>query len=292
MMKKKNAIFGLSVFALALMMAFMLPRIVVADGLGQDENVNAEISDPDVSEAMEQEVAETAQDVRQGAQDAARKTEQMAETATRETAEFLEETEDVLDRATTFLTETLESKKRIPKSVIENSAGIALFPDVTKAGFIAGGRYGNGILMLNQKNGWNGPIFLSLMGASVGAQIGVEQSDLFMVFNNQEAINDLVDGELTLGAQTSVSAGTWGNKVGASTDADVLVYKRTEGLFAGASLSGAVINVDEDSNLAYFKSQEETGRAYYGTDKMLSGEKEFPKTNKADKVIVILSDWE
>ncbi len=291
-MKKKNAIFGLSVFALALMMAFMLPRIVVADGLGQDENVNAEISDPDVSEAMEQEVAETAQDVRQGAQDAARKTEQMAETATRETAEFLEETEDVLDRATTFLTETLESKKRIPKSVIENSAGIALFPDVTKAGFIAGGRYGNGILMLNQKNGWNGPIFLSLMGASVGAQIGVEQSDLFMVFNNQEAINDLVDGELTLGAQTSVSAGTWGNKVGASTDADVLVYKRTEGLFAGASLSGAVINVDEDSNLAYFKSQEETGRAYYGTDKMLSGEKEFPKTNKADKVIVILSDWE
>ncbi len=290
MLKKKNVIFGLSVFALVLMMAFMLPQMIMAEGSGQDGN--AEISDPDVSEAMEQQAAETAQDVRQGAQEAARETEQMAETATRETTEFLAETEDVLDRATMFLTETLEAEKRIPKAVIDNSVGIALFPDVTKAGFIAGGRYGNGILMLNQKNGWNGPIFLSLVGASVGAQIGVEQSDLFMVFNNQEAINDLADGDLTLGAQTSVAAGTWGNKIGASTDADVLVYKRTEGLFAGVSLSGAVINVDEDSNQAYFKGHEETGRAYYGSDKMLSGEEEVPKTNKADKVIVILSDWE
>lgn len=302
-MKKKNVIFGLSVFALALLMAFMLPQVIMAGGSGKHKKGTAEISDPDTSEAIEQEISETAQDVRQGTQEAVQETEeaahevaegteQVAEEATRETAEFLAETEEVLDRAAMSLKEALDVKKRIPKAVIDNAAGIAIFPDVTKAGFIAGGRYGNGVLMLNQKNGWNGPVFINLVGASVGAQIGVEQADLFMVFNNQEAVNDLADGDLTLGAETSVAAGTWGNKIGTSTDTDVLVYKRTKGLFAGVSLSGAVIDVDEDSNMAYYRGQEETGRAYYGTEKVLTGEKEVPKTNKADKVIIILSDWE
>ena len=181
MMKKKNVIFGLSVFALALMMAFMLPQMIMAGGSGKHKKETAEISDPDVSETMEQEITETAQDVRQGTREAvqetgqaahevAEETEQMAEEATRETAEFLAETEEVLDRAAMSLKEALDVKKRIPKAVIDNAAGIAIFPDVTKAGFIAGGRYGNGVLMLNQKNGWNGPVFISLVGASVGAR--------------------------------------------------------------------------------------------------------------------------
>lgn len=291
MMKMKNVCIGLSVFALALTLVFMMPQVVLATGSGKHAEGKAEIADPDVSEAMEQEVAEGAQDIRQGTREAAQETEQMAAEAAEETSEFVAETEQVIDRAAMSLKEVVNREKRIPKQVIQNAAGVAIFPDVTKAGFIAGGRYGRGLLMLNQKNNWNGPLFISLYGASVGAQLGVEQTDLFMVFNTQEAIRDLRDGDLTLGAQTSVAAGTWGTKTGATTDADVIVYKQTEGLFAGVSLSGAVINVDEDANRAFFKGQKE-GRAYYGSEKVLSGEKQVPKTAKADKVIVILTDWD
>jgi lipid-binding SYLF domain-containing protein len=291
MMKMKNVCMGLSVFALALTLVFMMPQVVLATGSGKHAEGKAEIADPDVSEAMEQEVAEGAQDIRQGTREAAQETEQMAAEAAEETSEFVAETEQVIDRAAMSLKEVVNREKRIPKQVIQNAAGVAIFPDVTKAGFIAGGRYGRGLLMLNQKNNWNGPLFISLYGASVGAQLGVEQTDLFMVFNTQEAIRDLRDGDLTLGAQTSVAAGTWGTKTGATTDADVIVYKQTEGLFAGVSLSGAVINVDEDANRAFFKGQKE-GRAYYGSEKVLSGEKQVPKTAKADKVIVILTDWD
>lgn len=313
MMKMKDVCIGLSVFALALTLVFMMPQVVLATGSGKHAEGKAEIADPDVSEAMEQEVAEGAQDIRQGTREAAQETEQMAEEAAQETeqmaeevgqeteqmameaaeetSEFVAETEQLIDRAAMSLKEVVNREKRIPKQVIQNAAGVAIFPDVTKAGFIAGGRYGRGLLMLNQKNNWNGPLFISLYGASVGAQLGVEQTDLFMVFNTQEAIRDLRDGDLTLGAQTSVAAGTWGTKTGATTDADVIVYKQTEGLFAGVSLSGAVINVDEDANRAFFKGQKE-GRAYYGSEKVLSGEKQVPKTAKADKVIVILTDWD
>ncbi len=295
------------VFGLALSLVFLLPRIGMAGGKSKGE-----IADPDVSEAVEQEIAEGAQDMRQGTdeavqetqeagrevmretEEAARETAEGVEAATaeaaEETAEFMDDVEQVIDRSARSLEEVIRRANRIPKELIDNSAAVAVFPDVTKAGFIVGGRYGQGVLMLNQKNGWNGPIFISLLGASVGAQLGIEQTDLFMIFTEKEALDGLRDGELTLGAETSVAAGTWGAKAGATTQADVLAYKQTEGLFAGVSLSGAVIDVDEDMNEEYFK-KDDASRSYYGTDVVLSGDKEIPKTQKTEKLVIILKDW-
>ena len=44
--------------------------------------------------------------------------------------------------------------KSIPASVMQNAAGIVIIPDVIKAGLIAGGRRGTGVLVAkNQNNG-------------------------------------------------------------------------------------------------------------------------------------------
>ncbi len=181
------------------------------------------------------------------------------------------------------------AEERIPPAILENAAGIAIFPDLTKVGIGIGGSYGYGVLMVNENNNWSGPIFLSLFGASIGAQLGVESTDVLMVFNNRETLNDFSDGEITLGAETSVAAGPWGAKAAANTEADILVYKNTAGLFAGISVSGDVLTVDESANKE-FLGTEESARAYFGSEEKLS-KKKFPETQQVKQLKDSLSNY-
>lgn len=307
MMKRKSEIIlDAAILALAVAFLFAFPQALTAAGTGDHGHEKADMRDPNTSETLEQEAEEAAQDVRQGTREAVRETEQaideaareaeqVAEAAAHETAEMVEETERIIERATLSLEEVVEAERPyIPEEIIRNAAGVAIIPDVTKASFIAGARYGRGVLMLNQESAWNGPLFISLYGASVGAQLGVEQSDIFMVFNTPEAVNDLRDGDITFGAESSLAVGTLGEKAGATTDADILVYKRTEGLFAGISLSGAVLNVDVDANVAYSRGQKDKGNGHapYRPDEVLTGQKEIPQSEETDKLIIVLKDWE
>jgi lipid-binding SYLF domain-containing protein len=200
------------------------------------------------------------------------------------------EIDQVLDKAARALRAAAVIEDRIPKTLIDDAAGVALFPDMNKAGVLVGGRYGNGILMLHSKSGWQGPVFISLSGASFGTQIGLERTDLFMVFTDREALDGLQKGQLTLGPETSVAAGIWETETGISTGADVLIYKTTEGLFAGLSLSGGMLKVNEPANETYFQGKE-AARAYYGSDKTPIDSEDVPKNSRVEQMITILSEW-
>lgn len=200
------------------------------------------------------------------------------------------EIDQILNKAARSLRTLAVMQDRIPKGLIGNAAGVALFPDMNKTGVHLGGRYGNGIVMLNSKSGWQGPIFIFLFGASFGAQIGLERTDLFVVFTDREALAELQKNQLTLGAETSVAAGNWGTKTGISTNADVLIYKKTKGLFAGLSVSGGMLKVNEPANETYFRNKE-TGRAYYRKDKTLIDSENLPKNSRVEQMITILSEW-
>ena len=48
----------------------------------------------------------------------------------------------------------------IPPSLLHMAQGIAIFPDLLKAGFILGGRYGVGVLLArNDDRSWGNPVF-------------------------------------------------------------------------------------------------------------------------------------
>ncbi len=193
------------------------------------------------------------------------------------------------DSTNVIQTMTPRGEDKIPPQIIENSGGIAIFPDVTKVALgTVGGRYGGGVLMLHRDNEWSGPIFISLYGASVGAQLGVEQSDLIMVFTKNTSLEKFSDGELQLGAEVSVAAGPWGEKAGASPQAEVLAYKQTEGIFAGIALSGAILNTGEENNRMYYS---EAKGAYPGTEKVLSGQEKLPKTEQTAALIQALNKY-
>jgi len=145
----------------------------------------------------------------------------------------------------------------VPDSMFDKAEAIAVVPDVVKAGFVLGGRYGRGLLSIRRADGtWSNPTYMSLTGGSVGFQAGVQSTDVVLVFRTRRSVDSLVHGKFTLGADASVAAGPVGRHATASTDAalkaEIYSYSRSRGLFAGVALDGTVLSVDHDSNELVF----------------------------------------
>lgn len=148
--------------------------------------------------------------------------------------------------------------KGIPRDFLSQAAAVAIFPDVIKAGFVIGGKYGRGVIIKHDPgaNRWSAPAFYSIGAGSVGWQIGAESTDLVLVIRHQRGVESLLHNEFTLGGDASVAAGPVGRNAEAATDvalkSEVLAYSRSRGLFAGISLEGAKINPLDDYNKAYY----------------------------------------
>lgn len=165
-------------------------------------------------------------------------------------------------------------EKGIPPSLLENANGIAIVPGVIKVGFVVGGRHGRGVLLIRQEDGgFSNPVFVSLTGGSVGWQIGATSTDVILVFKSGQSVEGIMKGKFTLGADAAVAAGPVGRSAEAATDvqlkAEIYSYSRSRGLFAGVSVAGAALQIDDDANADYY------GREGVRPREILKG-KEFP----------------
>src|SRR5205085_2382095 len=99
---------------------------------------------------------------------------------------------------------------------------------------------------------WSTPSYIEISGGSVGLQLGVEATDLVLVFTNKQGIDSLLKGKVKLGADATVAAGPVGRKGEVGTDirlnSAVYSYSRSKGLFAGVSLDGSAITIDDSAN--------------------------------------------
>ncbi len=145
----------------------------------------------------------------------------------------------------------------IPEALLRNTYGIAIIPGVIKAAYVLGGQYGKGVIMLREKGGsWSNPCFITLAGGSLGWQIGVQKTDIVLVFKSGKSVENITQGKITLGADVSVTAGPVGRRAEASTDvefeAEIYSYSKSKGLFAGVSVQGASISIDHDANQNFY----------------------------------------
>lgn len=161
--------------------------------------------------------------------------------------------------AATVLDEIMSAAdKAVPRAIVENAEGIAVFPSMIKGGLVVGGQRGRGVLSVRDKKsgGWSSPAFLTITGGSFGAQIGAQAIDLILVINNQRGLEQLVKNQFKIGADASAAAGPIGRDASASTDiqmrAQILSYSRARGLFAGVTLNGATIRQDRDANERFY----------------------------------------
>jgi len=166
--------------------------------------------------------------------------------------------EGTIDSARAALAEIVAIPgRRIPHKLLSDAEGVAIVPNVIKIGFVAGIRRGRGVVIVRDKDGdWSLPQFITLTGGSVGWQAGAQATDVVLVFRTKRSVQGLLTGKFTIGADASASAGPVGRNVEAATDAElkaeILSYSRSRGLFAGVSLDGSALQVDEPAHFAYY----------------------------------------
>jgi lipid-binding SYLF domain-containing protein len=120
------------------------------------------------------------------------------------------------------------------------SKGVLVMPHVTKAGFILGGQYGQGALLVGGKT----VQYYSLVSGSLGYQIGAEQYDMVIIFMTDEALSKFRKSE---GWEAGADAEVTLVKVGANASVETLRSQNPvvgfvfdqKGLMAGVSLKGA-----------------------------------------------------
>ncbi len=168
--------------------------------------------------------------------------------------------EMIVRESTTVLAEAMVTPgNRIPQAMLQDAFGVAIIPNVVKGSFVIGARHGRGLLFVREPTGiWHAPVFITLTGGNIGWQIGVQSSDIVLVFKTERSIQGLLSGKLTIGADAAAAAGPVGRETGVATDgklqAEIYTYSRSRGLFAGLSIDGSVVQVDQFATGAYYPS--------------------------------------
>lgn len=144
----------------------------------------------------------------------------------------------------------------VPNEILSRADCVAVVPSMLKGGFVVGAKYGRGLASCRTPKGWSAPAFFTVKGGSFGFQIGGQAVDLVMLIMNNEGMQRLLSSKVALGADASVAAGPVGRHAEGNTDwkmrAQVLTYSRARGVFAGASLNGAVLKQDKDSTREFY----------------------------------------
>lgn len=160
-----------------------------------------------------------------------------------------------IHESATVLSEILNAGDRsIPRDLIEKAHCVGIVPDLKRAGFIVGAKYGKGVVTCRLHNSakWSAPSTIRIEGGSIGIQIGLGETDVVFIVNNQRGENDIMKDKFTIGAEANAMAGPVGRSAEAETDAmmkaEILGWSRSRGAFAGVALEGATLRPDSEDN--------------------------------------------
>jgi lipid-binding SYLF domain-containing protein len=161
-----------------------------------------------------------------------------------------------LQDAATVLGEIFGMPDGIPKELLDKAECVIVVPSVKKVAVGIGGSYGRGALSCRTgqtfEGPWSAPAMFALEGASIGFQLGGQETDYVLLVMNDRGANSILGSKVKLGADASAAAGPKGRTAGAATDivmqAEILTYSRARGLFAGVSLEGSTLRSDGEAN--------------------------------------------
>ncbi|MBK6750675.1 MAG: lipid-binding SYLF domain-containing protein [Pyrinomonadaceae bacterium] len=181
----------------------------------------------------------------------------VAQMSDKEKAKQIKKAGETAKKASKTLDELMRIQaKSIPEALLKDAKAIAVFPGVLKAAFGIGGSGGQGLISRRLKSGWSAPTAFKIASGSVGFQIGGSSTDYVLLFMTENSLKNLLEDQFEIGGEASAAAGPVGRTAKASTDAQlqaqILSYSRSKGLFAGVSLTGAVISSDNDRNQALY----------------------------------------
>jgi len=206
---------------------------------------------------VERKTKDAAGEVKEGAKDVGHEVKKDTKDVTGKLDKTPSNVKDYSERAQNAADVLMEAmgipENGIPDELMEKAKGIAVIPHMVKGAFGLGGRYGKGLVSERMADGhWSAPAFVEIGGGSFGLQLGVESTDLILVFTNNSGLDSLLKGKVKLGADAAVAAGPVGRKAEVGTDvllkSPIFAYSRSKGLFAGIALDGTVVTIDDSAN--------------------------------------------
>jgi lipid-binding SYLF domain-containing protein len=169
--------------------------------------------------------------------------------------------------------------KKIPKHVIKNAVGLAIFTTM-RTGLWISGAGGSGVLIARNKetNEWGSPSGILLHTAGLGFMVGVDIYDCVLVINTYEALEAFTKIRATLGAEVSVVAGPVG--VGGVLESEIhkrqapiFTYLKSRGFYAGVQVDGTVVIERNDENEVFYGEK-------IGVSDILAGKARNPPKDK------------
>ncbi len=139
--------------------------------------------------------------------------------------------------------------KKIPKDLLRYAEAIVV-AKVKKGGFVVAIQAGKGLMILRKGYDWGNPSLITVSGASLGFQAGLESKNIVLVFTRNKLAEDLLNASLKLGAGLDLAVGPLSTDVGTKQIFDKEIYSYSDGigLFAGISLKGSSMAADAFAN--------------------------------------------
>ncbi|RBA13751.1 hypothetical protein FPRO05_02544 [Fusarium proliferatum] len=175
---------------------------------------------------------------------------------------------------------TRKSMVKIPPSVLQSAAGLAIF-NVIRAGAghnsLSGG---SGVVIARRSDGtWSPPSSFIVSSLGAGFVFGLDVYDCVCVLNTPEQVAAFTKPRLSFGAEGSVALGPIGT--GGSVEAalsktarPMWSYMKSRGLWMGVQIDGTIVVTRGDANATFYNERGITA------EKVLCGDVAWPMAGK------------
>jgi lipid-binding SYLF domain-containing protein len=146
----------------------------------------------------------------------------------------------------------------IPPGIWQQARAVMILNQF-KAGFILGVKGGYGVLMVKRPGGhWSLPVLIDASEASLGLQIGAKSIETVCIITDDATPRLLFTSQYNIGVDAKAVAGPrsaeYENDARTTFIAPVLVYSRSVGLFAGATVKAGHVERNDGANFTLYST--------------------------------------
>jgi len=146
----------------------------------------------------------------------------------------------------------------VPRGVLQKARGVMILSQF-KAGFIFGVKGGYGVLMVKKPNGrWSLPVLIDASEASLGLQVGAKSVDTVCILTDDATPRLLFASRFNIGVDAKAVAGPnsaeYENNARSTFIAPVLVYSKSVGLYAGATVKAGHVQRNDPANFILYNT--------------------------------------
>jgi len=162
----------------------------------------------------------------------------------------------------------------IPPGVFASAHALVIVRQF-KASFLLGFQGGYAVAFVKKHDGrWSVPGFMRAGEMSLGLQAGGKAIDLIYVLTDDSTAHNLLQTRFNVGVDAKAVAGPHASEVESSSEilkVPVLIYSKSVGLYAGATVKGGYLTRDDEANQIFYNT-------HYGLPEILYSDWVQPTT--------------